>query len=128
MDRPLELVFRNVKSTPELESLVHERMARLEHLHRHMISCRVTVTLQNKTHHAGNIPDVHIDLQVPGQSLVVNHRRPGGDALAAIHDAFDAAALQLKEYKQRKMGDVKRHDAPADLLPVENLSPDQIDG
>jgi ribosomal subunit interface protein len=114
MDRPLEFVFRNVKSTPELEDLVHERLKRLEHLYRHIIGCRVTIELQNQTHRSGNIPDVHIDIQVPGQNLVVNHRRPGGDALTAVHNAFDAAALQLKAYKARKIGNVKQHDMPAE--------------
>ena len=114
MDRPLELAFRNVRPTPELEALVHERMERLEHLYQHIIGCRVTIELQNKTHRSGNIPDVHIDIQVPGQTLVINHRRPHGDALTAIHNAFDAAALQLKEYRERRIGNVKQHEMPAD--------------
>jgi ribosomal subunit interface protein len=114
MDRPLEFAFRNVKSTPELEALVHERVGRLEHLYQHIIGCRVTIELKNHTHRSGNIPDVHIDIQVPGQALVVTHRRPGGDALTAIHNAFDAAALQLKEYKERRIGNVKQHETAAD--------------
>lgn len=114
MDRPLELVFRNVRSTPELVSLVQERMKRLEHLYQHIVGCRVTITLQNHTHQSGNIPDVHIDIQVPGQTLVVNHRPPGSDALTSVHTAFDAAALQLKQYKQRRIGNVKQHDVPGD--------------
>ncbi|HWY63130.1 MAG TPA: HPF/RaiA family ribosome-associated protein [Rhizomicrobium sp.] len=114
MDRKLELVFRNVKSTPELESLVQERVERLEHLYQHITGCRVTVTLQNQAHRSNNIPDVHIDVQVPGQNLIVNHRHPAGDALTAIHMAFDAVALQLKEYKARRIGNVKQHDLPAD--------------
>ena len=120
MDRPFELVFRNLSASPELKELVGERVKRLEHLYQHIIGCRVTIELQNKTHRSGNVPDVHIDVQVPGQTLVVNHHQQGADAPAAIHKAFDAAALQLKNYKARRMGDVKTHaEAPADIAPVE---------
>jgi ribosomal subunit interface protein len=124
MDRPLELFFRNVKPSAELKALVGERVERLEHLYQHIIGCRVTIELQNNTHSSGNIPDVHIDIQVPGQTLVVNHRHQSADALTSVHKAFDAAALQLKSYKARKQGEVKTHAGPADdvlaeILPVE---------
>ena len=109
MDHPLELVFRNVRPSAELKALVGERVERLAHLYRHIIGCRVTIELQNKTHRSGNIPDVHIDVQVPGQTLVVNHRHQSGDILTSVHNAFDAAALQLKHYKARRKGDVKSH-------------------
>ena len=102
MDRPLELVFRNMKPSPELKDLVHERASRLEHLYQHIIGCRVTIELEN--HRSGAIPDVRIDVQVPGRDLVVNQHSRGGDALTSVHNAFDAAAQQIKEYKARKNG------------------------
>ena len=115
MDRPLEVSFHNMKSSSELEALVRERVDRLEQIYSHIIGCRVTVELQNHTHRTGNIPDLVIDLQVPGESLIVNHQHSlGGDALTSVHKAFDAVAHQLKEYKARKAGHVKLHEPPND--------------
>jgi ribosomal subunit interface protein len=115
MDRPLELIFHNMKPSTELKKLIHERTERLEQLHQHIVGCRVTVDHQNRTHSSGNIPEVNIEIQVPGQSLTVDHKHiHGGDALTAIHDAFDAMAVQIKKYKARKTGDVKQHKVPED--------------
>jgi ribosome-associated translation inhibitor RaiA len=120
MDRPLELVFRNVRPSAELKALVGERVERLAHLYGHIIGCRVTIELQNKTHRSGNIPDVHVDIQVPGQTLVVNHHHQGGDILTSVHNAFDAAALQLKHYKALRKGEVKTHVGAMEDLFAEN--------
>ena len=112
MDSPAELFFRNMKPSNELTALVKERVDKLEHLYQHIISCRVTIGLANHTHHTGKVPEVHIDIQVPGHTIMVNHNPPNeADVAASVHKAFDAAAQQLKQYKQRKMGHVKQHDA-----------------
>ena len=110
MDRPLEVSFRNMKPSQELKALVQERAERLEHLYDHIIGCRVTIELEAAR--SGTIPDVKIDIHVPGRELVVNQHSRGGDALTSVHNAFDAAALQLKEYKARQFGHVKVHEAP----------------
>ncbi len=113
MDRPLEVTFHNMKSSPELEALVRERADRLEKSYDHIIGCRVTIELQNHTHRTGNIPDVIIELHVPGETLIVNHQHSmGGDAFTSVHKAFDAVGQQLKEYKARKAGRVKLHEPP----------------
>jgi ribosomal subunit interface protein len=113
MDRPLELVFLNMKPSAELKKLIHERTDRLEKLDQHIIGCRVTVNLQKNAHRSGNISEVHIEVQVPGQNLTVNHKHDhGGDVLTAVHNAFDAIAIQVKKYKARKAGRVKQHELP----------------
>lgn len=111
MDSQAELFFRNMPPSEELTQLVKERVEKLEHLYQHITSLRVTIGLQNHTHRSGNVPEVHIDIQVPGQTVVVKQHPDKGDAAAVVHKAFDAAAQQLKEYKQRKMGHVKSHEA-----------------
>ena len=95
MDRPLELVFRNMEPSEALEMRVREGVKKLEQIYQHIIGCRVTIELQNHTHHSGNIPDVRIDIQVPGQDLAVNHQHSRrGDAMTTIHHAFEAGAFQ----------------------------------
>ncbi len=116
MDRPFELVFRNMESSPALEASVRGQVKKLEKIYQHIIGCSVTIELQNHTHHTGDIPDVRIDIQVPGRDLVVNHRHSrGSDALTSIHHAFEAAAFQLREYKARKKGHIKQHQASEDV-------------
>jgi len=110
MDSSAELFFRNMNPSKELAQLVKEQVEKLEHLYQHIIGCRVTIGLANHTHRTGKVPDVHIDIQVPGHTIVVNHNSTEIDGMAAVHKAFAAAAQQLKSYKQRKMGHVKSHE------------------
>ena len=113
MDHPLELVFHNMNPSAELKTLIHERTERLEKLGQHIIGCRVTVDLPKHAHRSGNTPEVHIELQVPGQNLTVSHKHNhGGDVLTAVHNAFDAIAIQVKKYKARKADRVKQHELP----------------
>ncbi len=117
MDRPLEVVFRNMKPSAELEADVRTRTARLELLDKHIIGCRVTVELENHTHKTGNIPQVHIEIEIPGKNITVNHKHEhGGDALTAVREAFDAAARQLQEYTARKTLHLKHHEPAASLV------------
>jgi len=111
MDRPLEVVFRNMKPSAELEADVRARAARLDLLNKHIIGFRVTVELENHTHKTGYIPKVQIEVEVPGKNITVNHKHEhGGDALTSIREAFDAAAKQLQEYATRKTLHLKHHE------------------
>ena len=113
MDHPLELLFHNMKPSAELKKLIRERTEWLEKLDQHIIRCRVTVDLPKRAHRTGNFPEVHIEAQVPGQSLTVSHKHDhSGDVLTAVHNAFDAIAIQVKKYKARKAGRVKQHELP----------------
>ena len=117
MDRSLELAFHNMKPSAALKTLIQERLERLEDLHQHIIGCRVSVDQPNHAHRSGNIPEVYIEIQMPGQNLTVSHKHSnGGDALTAVHNAFDAMAVQIKEYKARKLGRVKQHELHEDAI------------
>jgi ribosome-associated translation inhibitor RaiA len=116
MDRPLELVFHSMDPSPALESLVRERVERLEHFYPRIVGCRVAIELKNKAHRVGvDLPEIHIELNVPGQMLVVKRepqtreRNSASDTAVAIREAFDTMAVQLKDYKRRQAGDVKSH-------------------
>ncbi len=110
MDRPLEVVFRNMKPSAELEADVRAHVARLELLDKHIIGCRVTVELENHAHKTGDIPQLHIEVEVPGKNIAVNHRHEhGGDVLTSVREAFDAVTRQLREHTARKTLHVKHH-------------------
>ena len=113
METPAELFFRNMKPSQELTQLAKEQVDKLDHLYPHIVGCRVTIGLQNHTHKSGNVPDVQIVIQVPGDTVTVSQQSDGGDAVAVLHKAFAVAAQQLKDYKARKYGHVKSHGESA---------------
>jgi len=103
LDRPLELKFRNIKPSAELRALIEKCMARLDERYDDVIGCRVTVELRNDTHHTGYVPNVIIDVHVPGEKLLVrNQNGRSRDVLAAVHHAFDSATRQIEEYRVRR--------------------------
>src|SRR5215468_8464985 len=118
MERPLELVFHNMPPSSEIESLVREKVAKLEKFYPRIIGCRVAVELPHKAHKTGNIPKVRVEIQVPGQTLVVRQEpraRQRGASLTArssVRDAFDAATEKLRDFKRKQAREVKPHPAP----------------
>ncbi len=107
MDDPLELSFHNMKPSAELEALVQEQVGKLELLHP-IVRCRVTVGLPGHAHQSGNIPEIHLEIHLPGRDITVNHKHgQGGGVPSAIRDAFNAAKEQIKEYKARRAQPVK---------------------
>jgi len=118
MDQPSEIVFRNMRPSKEIEADIEKRVAKLEKIFTKIVSCRVVVELPNKKEKTDDIPNVIVELLVPGKTLVVRrdhhakekHQKP--NVTTALHDAFEAAALKLKDYKERLHRDVKDHPSP----------------
>ncbi len=88
----------------------------------------------HRRHHTGNLYDVHIDLRVPGDELVVTrepHRArekfADPDLGIALRNAFKAAERRLVNYKRKQRGEVKLHDP---LFPgqVSQLYPEEDHG
>jgi ribosome-associated translation inhibitor RaiA len=103
MDPPLELASRDTTLSFELEALLGECVARMEQRYDQIIGCRVTVELKSHARDDYCTPDVLIDLQVPGEILLVRDQNGrGGDVLTAVRHAFDSAARQIEEYKARR--------------------------
>lgn len=118
MDTNLEIAFHNMDPQPELDAYIRERAEKLEKLFDRMVGMRVAIEHQHRQHRTGNVYDVHIELMVPGNDIVVSRqpkkaqeRYANPDARTSIRDAFEAAERQLKEYKQKLRNDVKTHDA-----------------
>ena len=81
------------------------------------IGCRVSVEQLHRRHHTGNLYEVHIDLRVPGDEIVVSHephrareKFADPDLGIALRNAFKAAERRLLDYKRRQRGEVKLHD------------------
>jgi ribosome-associated translation inhibitor RaiA len=130
MQKPLEISFSNTDASPAIEADIRERVAKLERIYDRLVHCRVAITLEHHQQRTGNTFDVHIELLVPGEELVVSreaqhtkqhHASP--DIRLSIKDAFKAAERQLKDFKERQRGDVKLHGS---LLDADGLGQDQV--
>jgi ribosome-associated translation inhibitor RaiA len=134
MRLPLQVTFRNMHPSSEVEHWIEEEAARLDQLYSRIMGCRVLVEMPNKRRKRGSLYHVRIDLTVPGAELVVKEqpslpnsirqtdegklakrlelKSPHKDVRQTINDAFNAMARRLQAYSHRKRGDVKVHGAP----------------
>jgi len=111
MQLPLQVSFRHMKHSEEIEALIRQRAAKLDTFSDRIISCRVVVEPAAKHRQLGNLFAVRIDLSVPGEEIVVS-REPSQhteakDIRVALRDAFDSARRQLEDYGRRQRGGAK---------------------
>ncbi len=112
MQVPLEISYRDVQKTEEIDTLIREKAAKLEKICHHLISCRVAVEKPQEHQRTGNPYRIRIDMRVPpGHEMVVKRESSEGnmhDPLSqVIRDAFDAARRQLQDLVERQRGEVK---------------------
>jgi ribosome-associated translation inhibitor RaiA/cold shock CspA family protein len=136
MQKGLEISFHNCDPSAAVERAIEERVVKLERLYDRLVGCRVAIEAQHKQHRTGNVYDVHVELMVPGEDLVVS-RKPNKakeryahpDVYTSIRDAFEAAERQLIEYKEQIRGDVKlKEDAELFQGQVAQIYPDEEHG
>lgn len=120
MDRPLEIAFHNLDSSPAAETEIRERVDKLANRYRHLTGCRVAVERLHNQHRTGNVFEVHITLSVPGRDLAVSRqpqkakqRYANPDIHTSIRDAFAAAERQLESYKGQLRDDTSAPTASA---------------
>jgi hypothetical protein len=129
MTLPLQLTFRNMKHSAEVEDWVRSEAAKLETFYHRILGCRVAIEVPHRHHRKGL--HVRIDLTLPGKEIVVKrepvaygrklpveaistsrrtHAKSSNAELElAIHDAFKSAGRRVQDFARRQRGDVKRH-------------------
>ncbi len=118
MQVPLEITFRNAERSDPVEAIVRERVDKLGQFFDHIISCRVTLDVPNRTPHYDVLNHrVNVEISVPGEELVVssepNEHENFNDIYVTIRNAFDAAEQQLRTYAGRlRETHVKQEDSP----------------
>ena len=116
MQLPLQISFRHMDPSPNVETAIRERAMRLNHFYPRITGCRVVVEAPHRHHHKGKLYEVHIDLTVPGEEIAVTRSGPKDhaheDVYVAIRDAFNTADRLLEDHARKFRGDVKRHEAP----------------
>lgn len=116
MQVPPQLTFHGLPSSPAVEADLRERVAKLEHLHAHIVSCHVTVEVPHRHRTKGNLFSVRVDVKVPDGEIVVSHehheRHAHEDLYVAARDAFAAVSRRLEDDARRHRRRVKHHAEP----------------
>ncbi len=128
---PVQITFRNIDSTKEIEEKIAALARKLETFYSPITSCRVLVEAPARHRKRGYSFHVRIDLTVAEGEIVVRRAptlypkerdlgaerrrkrmetRPERRRLkVAIRQAFDAARRRLRDHARRSRADVKAH-------------------
>ena len=131
MKSELQVTFRNMEPSPEIEEWIRAEAAKLDTFYAQLMGCRVMVELPHRHHRKGSPFHIRIDLTVPQGEIVVKHvpslssrarqlgeneiRKHGEaniqhkDLRQAINDSFKTAGRRLQDYARRQRGDIKSH-------------------
>jgi len=127
---PLEIAFKGIPHTDEMEALIREEADKLERVCHYLIGCRVAVEKRQQHQEIGNPYRVRIDITVPpGHELVVKREPSKGDMHdpleIVIKHAFTAAARQLRKLVEQQRGEVKTHPDQQVTAVVHKLFPQE---
>ena len=100
MRDPVELTLRGVAESRALRRYVSDETRRLERECDRIQACHVVVEALHQRRLHGAQYAVRINITLPGTEVVVN-REHSEDVYVALHAAFDAASLQLKDSMRR---------------------------
>jgi ribosome-associated translation inhibitor RaiA/cold shock CspA family protein len=131
VQRPLQISYKGLASSPALDELIRERVAELERLHSRIVGCRVVVEVPHRGAESAKVPiGVTVEVEVPNRSLVIGkdfqeRHEAKRDHAAPLNAAFDAVERQLERINDFQHGDVRRHAATGQTGMVVRLFPDQ---
>ncbi|MFW5996601.1 MAG: HPF/RaiA family ribosome-associated protein [Verrucomicrobiota bacterium] len=115
MDVPLEIACPDFEKTEAIDNLIQEQAAKLERICSHLISCRVTLEMPQKSQGSGNQFQVRIETHIPPKHHLTVRResrqsKSAQDPLnAVIHEAFEAMEEQVHKTVDKQRGHVKKH-------------------
>jgi ribosomal subunit interface protein len=109
MRSSLQITGRDFELTDAIKQAVRERAEKLDNVYENIITCKVAIESPRRRHEKATFYDVHIDLTVPGEEIVVK-RDLNEDLYAAIGEAFDAVQRQVQEFAEKRKGRVKKHE------------------
>ncbi len=114
MQIPVEITYRDVQKSEEIENLIYEKVEKLERICGWMIRCNVTLEQPQKHQRSGNPYRVRIEITIPpGHELIVKREAGEGDmhdSLATvIRQAFDAARRKVQDQVEKQHKEVKQH-------------------
>ncbi|MGA2638275.1 HPF/RaiA family ribosome-associated protein [Methylocella sp.] len=131
MDRPLQIVFRDIQHSASLAKLIEERVQRLEHVYDHIIGCRVVAGVSHRGPQQAIMPlALTVEVEVPGRPLIVakSDAKRKGEQSGLVNRVFDAIQRRLEQVAEIKKGNVKRHENALESGVVVRLFADQNHG
>lgn len=108
MQVPIQILFRQMEPSNEVEAKIRERCHKLERFVEHIICCRLTIDAPSRRQHKDELYQVNMDLTLSDGELTVRPP-PHKDVYVAIRDAFEIARRQLEEYVRRRRAELKLH-------------------
>jgi cold shock CspA family protein/ribosome-associated translation inhibitor RaiA len=130
MQLPLQITFRGMEPSDAMDQRIRELAQRLERFSSQVVRCQVIVDAPHRHGQQGHLYEVHMQLTLPGDTIVVNREHRGlhshEDVYVALRDAFRAARRQLEDYERERRLDVKHHDEEpagwiAEIYPAEDF-------
>lgn len=130
MQIPLQLQFKNLQSTPDIEDYINLRTDKLDNFCDHISSCRIIIDKPQEHQESGSPYRVRIDVTVPPGHELVSRREPGDgemheDLKTVIADTFNGMERQLKKLTERQHGKVKEHPQQQVTGIVQKLFPEE---
>ena len=127
MQLPLEITYRGVEKTDEIDHFVRDKAARLDKFCDHISRCDVIIEQPNHAQHSGNPYRVRIDLTVPPHHELVVNEKPVEHEMhepltKVINGAFKSMERQLKDLVDRQQANVKTHADTGGLGALEAAS------
>jgi len=101
----LEVAFSDTDPSDAVKGRITEHVDKLTEMYDRITSVRVVVAEPHRHGHQGKLFEVHIELGVPGDKLIVDRQRDDHsheDVYVALRDAFKAAERQLRDYAEKQ--------------------------
>ena len=110
----VRIAFRDLDHSDAVEAAIRRHAEGLRTFDPRIQSCDVAVEAPHRHKHHGRDYRVRIDLVTPGAELVTDRSDRDGhfhDVYAAIDEAFDRAARQLRDHVESKAGRMRESRA-----------------
>ena len=99
MQVPPEISFHGIDRSETVEAYIRERIEKLEHLHDHIIACRVAVGRPQKSRNTGNPFRCRVELSLPRKAELVATKEENAERdktlRTVVARTFDAIEKQL---------------------------------
>lgn len=114
MQLPVEITYRGVEKTDEIDNLIRTKADRLDKFCDHITRCEVAIEQPNQSQREGSPFRVRVDVRVPpGHELVADEKQTEHEMheplTKIIGDAFKTMERQLKDLVERQRREVKTH-------------------
>ena len=121
MQLPVEISYRGVEKSDEIDDLIRTKAARLDRFCDHISRCDVAVEKPNQSLREGNPFRVRVIVTVPPGHELVNDEKQTEHEMhepltKIINDAFKTMERQLKDLVERQRHEVKTHVEPHALI------------